>query len=156
MSHHGVKILKKKSYLALISNAAKGENHMFRNLYAVVDGRERDIFENGALSCSAFASGVLTLTGLMKGPRATVDSFEKALKDGGWIRLKEPREGAVLIWEGKTYSDGQTHRHAGFYVGNDRAVSNGSNSSGFPQEHHWTYEGTRNVESIWWHRDLDE
>ena len=151
-----VKILRKKSYLALIRNSAKGENHMFRNLFAIVDGEEKDIFENGMLSCSAFASGVLTFAGLMDGPRATVDSFEKALKEAGWIRLKEPRDGAVLIWEGKAFDDGKTHRHAGFYIGNDRAISNGSNTTGLPMEHHWTFDDTRKVESIWWHRDLDE
>lgn len=151
-----VKILKKKSYMALIRNAAKGENHMFRNLFALVDGQEKDIFENGMLSCSAFASGILTLSGLMDGPRATVDGFEKALEKNGWVLMKEPQEGSVLIWEGKTFDDGKMHRHAGFYVGDDRAVSNGSNTSGIPEEHHWTYEGTRNVESIWWHRDLEE
>lgn len=151
-----VKILKRKSYLTLIRNAAKGENHMFRNLYALVDGQEKDIFENGMLSCSAFASAVLVLSGLMKEPKATVDGFESALKEAGWVRLKEPRDGAVLIWKPKTFDDGSVHRHAGFYVGADMAVSNGSNTSGIPEEHHWTYNDTRQVESIWWHRELDE
>lgn len=151
-----VKILKKKSYLAMIRNAVRGEVHMFRNLYALVNGTERDILKNGELSCAAFISGVLTLNGLIDRPHATVDGTEKAIRVGGWVEVEKPQEGAVLAWEGIRYEDGQVHRHMGFFVGNDRAVSNASNAEGVPREHHWTYDGTRKVDRIWWHPALDE
>ena len=51
-----ITLLKKKNYIAMIQNAAKGENSMFRNLYALVDEKEKDIVNNGDLSCAFFLS----------------------------------------------------------------------------------------------------
>jgi hypothetical protein len=149
-----VRLLFKKSYLAMIRNAAAGENRMFRNLYALVDGAEHDILEDGKLSCAAFVSGILTLYGLIARPHATVGGTERAMRERGWAEIPEPREGAVLSWQPITYADGRTHGHLGFYVGDDRAVSNASNDGGIVREHHWTYDGARRVVRIWWHPDL--
>ncbi|HTP57179.1 MAG TPA: hypothetical protein VMJ72_02810 [Candidatus Paceibacterota bacterium] len=147
-------LLKKKSYLAMIRNAVRGETHLFRNVFASVDGVERDILEDGKLACASFVSGILMLNGLIDRPHATVPGTEKALAAAGWSIIDEPREGAVLSWEPITYSDTRTHGHLGFYIGNERAISNASNASGIPREHHWTYDGTRNVVRIWWHPSL--
>src|ERR1051326_3262321 len=115
-----VKILKKKSYLAMIRNAAKGENNMFRNLYALVDGQEQDILQNGQVSCAVFVSSVLAFSGMLDRPHATVQGTEKAMAQAGWTEVANLREGAVITWEPITYEDGETHWHIGFYVGNDR------------------------------------
>ena len=147
-------LLKKKNYLMMIANAAAGENRMFRNVFALVDGVERDILEDGKLACAAFVSGVLALNGLLDRPHATVSGTEKALEAAGWTIISEPRAGAVLSWEPITYADERTHGHLGFSIGNDRAISNASNASGIPREHHWTYDGTRKVVRIWWHPSL--
>ena len=156
MSLPEVKLLFKKNYLAMIRNAAKGENHMFRNVYALVDGVERDILEDGNLSCAAFVSGVLTLNGLIDRPHAAVGGTIKAMEQAGWVTTDEPRDGAVLSWESITYDDKRTHGHLGFYIGNNRAISNASNASGIPREHHWTYEEKRKIQYIWWHPRLDD
>jgi hypothetical protein len=152
-----VKILKKKSYLAMVRNAAQGEVRMFRNLFALVDGEEKDILRDGQVSCAVFVSAILYLqnSGWISSPHATVPSTEKDMEQNGWIQIPDLREGAVVTWEPITYHDGATHWHVGFYVGNDRAVSNASNDSGIPKEHHITYDGTRQVARIWWHPVLD-
>lgn len=139
---------------------------MFRNLYALVDGVEQDILRDGQVSCAVFVSALLYLQNSVlefEGkPRwisythATVPSTEKDMEQNGWIQISELREGAVITWEPITYDDGATHWHIGFYMGNDRAISNSSNETGVPKEHHVTYEGKRQVARIWWHPSLDE
>lgn len=155
-----VRLLKKKSYLAMVRNAAKGENHAFRNLYALVDDAEQDINKNGALACAFFASAILYINKLISDMHAGVPGLERDLKASGWELIDAPREGAVLVWEPFEGSFvpgmGQTHSHLGFCVGNDRAVSNGSNSTLMPEEHHITYNDTRKIARIWWHPVLEE
>lgn len=150
-----VKLLKKKSYLAMIINAARGENHMFRNLWASVDGEVRDINRDGALACGYFASAILYLNKLIGDMHAGVSGLERDLAASGWAQVPDLRAGAVIVWEPRPAADGTPHRHAGFSIGEDRAVSNGSNTTGMPEEHHITYDGTRNIERIWWHPDLE-
>jgi len=150
-----VQLLKKKSYIAMARNAARGENHMFRNLWASVDGEIRDINKDGGLACGFFASAVLYLNKLIGDMHAGVAGLERDLAASGWVQVPELREGAVLVWEARPGADGTPHLHAGFYLGDDRAVSNGSNSTHMPEEHHVTYDGTRKIERIWWHPSLD-
>lgn len=150
-----VKLLKKKSYLAMVGNAARGENHMFRNLWASVDGEVRDINNNGALACGFFASAILYLNKLIGDMHSGVAGLERDLAASGWAQVPELKDGAVLVWESRPGADGTPHLHAGFSIGNDRAVSNGSNSTLMPEEHHVTYDGTRKIDRIWWHSELE-
>lgn len=150
-----VTILKKKSYLAMIRNSARGENHMFRNRYATVDGMEQDIVHDGSLACSFFASTILFINKLIKDMHAGVVGLERDLEASGWVQINDLREGAVLTWEPQVGSDDQSHMHVGFYVGNDMAVSNNSNEFHVPREHHYTYNDTRKIIRIWWHPELD-
>ncbi len=165
-----VKLLFKENYLAMIRNAAKGENHMFRNFFITIDGTERDALADGALSCSTFLSSILYLQNstleFLKKPKwisfvhANVPAVERDMEQNGWQRIDDLCEGAVIVWEARKGVEipvyGNMHLHAGFYIGNDRAVSNGSNSTLMPEEHHVTYDGTRKIERIWWHPILDE
>lgn len=154
-----VTLLKRKNYLAMVRNAAKGENHMFRNLFALVDGAEQDINKDGALACSFFASAVLYIHKLIRDMHAGVPGLERDLAASGWHQIDELREGAVIVWEPRmgTFVPGmgEEHGHLGFYIGNDRAVSNGSNSTLMPEEHHVTYGDTRKIDRIWWHPELE-
>lgn len=154
-----LKFLKKKSLLAIVTNSLKGgDNYLFRNVYAKDEnGREIDILEDGKNSCAAFVSWILLAVELIKRPHATVEGTEKDLLDNGWYEIKELRPGAVLLWEPKIGKfDGLLHRHAGFYIGNNEAISNSSHNSGFPIKHHYDYNGARKVEKIYWHSDLDK
>jgi len=147
-------------------NAAKGENHMFRNFYITMDGVEQDALSDGALGCGVLVSSILylqnsTLEFLKKSKwisfvHANVLPTEQDMEANGWHHIDQLREGAVITWEPKPGSDGTLHRHMGFYIGGDRAISNGSNSTLMPEEHQVTYGGTRNIERIWWHPALEE
>lgn len=129
---------------------------MFRNLYANEGTKEIDILEDGKNSCAVFVSWILLTLELIKHPHASVFGIEKDLIVSGWFQIKELKPGAVLIWEEKIGQyDGIMHLHMGFYVGDDQAVSNSSQSSGFPIKHHVTYNDSRQVEKIYWHPELD-
>lgn len=155
-----VKLLKKKNYLAMIENAAKGENWMFRNLYAEVDGQEKDILEDGRLSCAVVLTSIIYLNRLTDDLSSTVDSAVRKLLASGWYETDELKPGAVLVWEKKAvqppHGDGKLHSHIGFYVGGEMAVSNSSFNSGVPIKHHYTYNDTRKIEKILWHPELDD
>jgi len=144
----------------MIENAAKGEVWMFRNFYAIKDDKEIDIFQNGGLSCAAFTSSILyffnSTLEFMNKPKwianmhANTRSVEKDILQHGWIETKELKVGAILVWE-----ELNGYPHIGFYVGNEKAVSNDSRGKGFPHKHHYTYNDTRKIEKIYWHPELD-
>ncbi len=152
-----ITLLKKKSLLSFIENSIKGgNNYLWRNLFARDEnGNVFDILQNGNVSCGVFVSTLLLNLELIKRPHATVGGVEGDLIGSGWLETKNLESGAVLIWEEKTFGDGSKHRHIGFYVGNDEAISN-STEVGFPARHHVTYDGTRKLEKIYWHPDLDK
>jgi len=144
-----MRLLTKKNYLTMIHNLAKGEIHIFRNLYVEIDGKERDILDDGRLACGKVVSSVLYLNKLISDMHATVEGTEKDMLASGWQEIAELKPGAVLVWEK------QEHEHIGFYVGHDEAISNDSSGSGFPWRHHVTYNNTRKIEKIYWHSELD-
>ena len=131
--------------------------NLFRNLFALVDGKRQDILKNGELSCAFFASAILLQFGLIKTGHTTVAGLVKDLENSDWEKITEPRPGAALIWEPLDF-DGETHSHCGFYIGDDQAISNSANS-GVPAQHHLTYgieDGKvgRKVVAIYWHNML--
>jgi hypothetical protein len=131
-----VVILKKESYLAMINNAV-GTN-IFRNLYALVDGEKNDIVENGDLSCAFFVSSILHQFHLITSPHATVSGLERDLKNSGWKVTGEYHQGDVIIWEPKIQNNNEIHTHAGFFIGEDQAISNSCENK-TPQKHHFTF-----------------
>ena len=161
--------LLKKNYLAMIHNSAKGENHMFRNFFITLDGVERDALADGALGCGVIISSILYLQNstleFLKKPKwisfthASVISTERDMEKNGWVHIPEVREGAIITWEARKGREvpvyGDMHLHMGFYIGNERAVSNGSNTTLMPEEHHYTYDGARKISRIWWHPELE-
>ncbi len=139
----------------MIENAAKGENWMFRNFFVEEDEKEKDVLENGGLSCAVFVSSVLYLNKLIQDIHATVGSVTKDMLASGWYEVEDLKPGAVLVWENKLgKNDGKMHGHNGFYIGNDTAVSNDSKGTGIPGKHHYTYNDTRKIEKIYWHPSL--
>lgn len=156
----------------MIENAARGENWMFRNFYAEVSGKEKDILGNGRWSCAVFVSSILYLNKLIGDIHANTGSVEKDMLESGWqvttcdvgtldddiaSRQKGLRPGAVLVWEVKIApDDNQPHSHIGFYAGGKEAISNDSRGAGFPHKHHYTYNGARKIEKIYWHPKLDD
>ena len=140
----------------MIQNAANGQNWMFRNLFVEDGGQVKDILNDGRWSCAVFVSSILYLNKLIKDVHANVDSTVRDMIASGWHEIKDLRSGAVIVWKKKSaQDDGQMHGHIGFFVGNDMAISNDSGGTGFPREHDPTFNGTREVDKILWHPDLD-
>jgi hypothetical protein len=139
------------SYIAVVKNSV-GTN-TFRNFYAQVDGKNKDILQDGVLSCAFFVSSILLIFGLVNEMHATIGRTVQDMERMGWVRIKKPRPGAVIVWEKEKFDDGLEHGHIGFYLGESRAVSNNTPTR-VPKEHHWTYDGKRKVGTIWWHPDL--
>lgn len=137
-----------KTYLAVIKNSV--ETKMFRNLYAKVNNKRKDITQNGNLSCAFYVSSILFLFKLIKGIHATVDGSTRDLKKSGWKEIKEPKSGCVLVWKKENFADGSPHKHIGFYAGKGKAISNNF-KYGYPREHNWKI---KKVESILWHPSI--
>jgi len=143
--------LLKETYLMVIKNSIGSK--MFRSLYAKVDGKKTDITRRGDLSCAFYASSVLFLFGLIKKKHATVSSTIKDLKRVGWKEIKKPKIGSVLIWAEKEYENGEKYKHIGFYIGNEKAISN-SPKYRYPIEHSWNRLQERKIVSILWNPEL--
>ncbi len=141
-----------KSYVSTIKNSI-GSN-LFQNLYATVDGKEVDITTNGNLSCAYYASSILLIFKLIKSVHATVDGTVRDLKEFGWVEIKEPKIGAVLVWEKVDFGNKQYHKHIGFYIGEEKAISN-DQEKGCPNEHDWQFNGKRKIEAIFWNPKLE-
>jgi hypothetical protein len=146
-----------KTYLQTIKNSV-GSN-LFRNLFAKVDGVEKDILNDGELSCAYFVSHILLMFNLIKEGHATVTGTVRDMEQSGWVKIENLREGAVLVWEASIQDEeGNMHDHIGFYIGEDHAISN-STSKRTPQRHFWTFakegeDGYRKVSAIYWNEDI--
>ena len=119
------------TYLALVKNSPGTK--MFRNIYADVDGEYRDITDGGDLSCAFFVSSVLLIFESIERVHATVVSTVKDMEKSGWEDAEEPRPGDLIVW-GAERSNERKHKHIGFFLGDDKVVSNSKNSR-HPIEH---------------------
>ncbi len=147
-----MKILFFENYLTMIRGSV-GTN-MFRNLYAEIEWAKKDITENGNLSCAFFVSSLLKILGLTKEIHATVDGTVRDLLSSEWYEISEPKVGAVLVWEKVDFGENSFHKHIGFYMGENKAISNDA-KIGNPQIHDYTFEGTRKIEKILWNKKLE-
>lgn len=148
-----VKVALYDSYIKAIRNSIGSK--LFRNLYAYVDGEKRDIARNGTLACDIYVSSTLLMFGLIDKLYATVDSCVSRLPKCGWYRIKKPRPGAILVWEAVKFPDRQKHKHIGFYIGKNKAVSNNYKKR-VPAAHHWNFGGNRRVTQIFWNKRLSD
>jgi len=124
-----------------------------------------DSLENGRNSCAVLVSSILySFNSLLefsdkklwiKFIHTTVISTEKDMLENGWYEIKELKSGAVIIWEKKDGCNGEPHNHIGFFMGGEEAISNDSRGTGFPHKHHYTYNGTRKIEKIYSHDELN-
>lgn len=119
------------TYMAVIRNSPGTE--MFKNVYAEVNGEYKDITDNGDLSCAFFVSSVLVIFGLIGEIHMTVRSTIREMKRSGWIDTNDPKEGDVVIW-GEEFSNQEKHMHIGFFLNEERAISNSKNKK-HPIEH---------------------
>lgn len=129
---------------------------MFRSLFVINEkGKKLDALKNGDLACAFFVSCVLKIFSLIDYPHATVDSTIRDMLENGWHRTKKFKPGNVLLWE----KNKTGRRHLGFYIGDNKAVSN-SYKNKFPIIHHITYgknkdgQPKRKIEEIFTHSDI--
>lgn len=128
------------TYLSFIKKSI--DSKLFQNAFFSFNSKKTDILENGNLSCAFFVSSILKIFSQINNLHATVEGTVKDLENSGWKKLKTPKEGSVLVWEEK-----KGHKHIGFYLGKNKAVSNSSKKHA-PEAHHFTYNGKRKIELI--------
>lgn len=145
-----IKALKFKTYVTFIKNSINSK--IFRNSFANIDGEVRDILENGKLSCAFYVCSVLKIFDLISDMHATVDGAIKDLEKNDWYEIENLKPGAILVWERSGINAG--HRHIGFYLGDDKAVSNGTKKRKIIK-HHFKYKNKRKIEKILWCDKLD-
>jgi hypothetical protein len=148
-----------RSYIRTIENSV-GSN-IFRNLFFRVDGRVIDVLEDGDLACANYATAILYLFDLVKQRHTTVTGTVEDLLRSGWYEINKPRKGAVILWGYKKRDDGTQgkHRHVGFYLNRETAISNDSLSRVIAR-HHPTFgtfssgEAKRDILAYYWHEKL--
>ena len=130
------KILDYQNYLETIK-ASEGSK-MFRNFYVLNDNKKRDILKNGQLSCARYATSILKLFDLISETHATVSGTIKDMFKNGWKPTKKLVPGNVLVWEEAITSNNENHKHIGFYLGANKAISHLDKACS-PVIHHFTY-----------------
>lgn len=157
------------TYIARIKNSI--DSKIFQNVYVIENGKKRDAASSGRFACAQFISGILFISKLIKDMHTTTQMLLKDMEDSNWYKIDKPREGAVIIWAPwKTKEDlskniisfpweNEDRWHAGFYIGNDKVISNDPNTRA-PKEHHLTYgekngKPIRKIEGIWWNDKLN-
>ncbi len=134
-------------------------NRLFRHFYVYKNDKRVNAVKNGRLSCAFFVSFILHNFDLIKQSHLTVKSTIKDMQKSGWTKIKKPKKGAVIVWQEKIGSDGQVHKHIGFYVSYQRVISN-SFKKRTPILHHWTFglrssKTYRQITDIFWHHKLN-
>lgn len=144
------------TYLAAIKNSLGSK--LFKSNFFKINNKKKDLLRNGELSCGFYVSSILYLFKLIKDIHVTVDGTIKDLEKSGWRKITKPKPGAVIVWEGLTENN-ETHKHIGFYINNNMAVSNSSKNK-IIAKHHWTYgnkngKPIRKVTNIYWNQKLE-
>lgn len=145
------------SYLAFIKGSVGSKS--YQKDYYLINGKKLDVLENGNLACAYYVSAVLRVFDLTPITHTTVRSTVIDMEKSGWKKIRKPRLGCVLVWEGKKGESG-LHKHVGFYMGDEKAISN-SDKKRCPIIHHWTYgvlkaKPKREVEAMYWHSELNK
>ena len=114
--------------------------------------------KDGKLSCAVFVSSILYLFKLLPDLHATIRGTTADLKKSGWVNIKKPKPGTVLVWEAQ-FLGNESHEHMGFYMGGNKAISN-SRKKHQPTWHHYEF-GAKNgqpvckIKQIFWNKKLD-
>lgn len=140
--------------LITYANAAVGST-LFQHIYVrdAATGEERDTMENGFLSCASFLSTILAMLSLIDRPHSTVAATLKTMHEAGWVKVSEPREGAVVHWAAGPLG----HEHIGFCVGESQVISNHSGER-TPQRHGLEHPTTPGLmpDYYLWHPKLEQ
>lgn len=152
-----IKLLSDDTYLAIIKNSVGAKT--WQNSWARQGEKRIDLVKGGDLSCAFFVSSILKLFNLITNIHVTVGGAIVDLEKSGWRKTKSFKPGDIIVWGPKLGRDGQEHRHLGFCLGGDRAVSNSSKAKKIAL-HHVTYgkkkgRPVRAIEAIYTHKKLN-
>lgn len=139
------------TYISAIKNSIGSKT--YRQIFAKVNGKKKDITENGNLSCAYYVTSLLLIFKLVNEVHATVSGTVRDIEKSGWTQIDKPKVGAIIVWGKKDFGKGDFHSHIGFYIGKNEAISN-SPKKGIVEKHHFTYKNTRKIEKIFWHKRL--
>lgn len=148
------------SYIKTIENSV-GSN-IFRNLYFRIENKIVDVLDDGDLSCATYVTTILYIHDLIKERHTTVVATIDDILKSGWYEIKDARRGALILWDYKKKDDGTQgkHKHVGFYINSDTAVSNDS-STRVVAKHHPTFgtfpngEAKREILAYYWNDKLN-
>ncbi|MDD3101686.1 MAG: NlpC/P60 family protein [Patescibacteria group bacterium] len=148
-----IEVALSQSYFKMIENGV-GSN-LFRNFYIRQGDKKQDAVQGGKLSCAFFVSTILNNFNLIKQPHLTVKSTLEDMQKMGWSKIKKLKKGAIILWETK-----DDHSHLGFYIGNNKAISNNPIKKQ-PIIHHYTFgprgdKSYRQITAVFWHKKLDK
>jgi hypothetical protein len=136
--------LLEESYLAFIRNSVGSKS--YQSFYVKKGGKKLDVLGKGELSCAFYVSSVLHLFDLIRKPHFTVSrTADDIIRNGGKkVSLSKAKPGDILVWLPKSSKSG-LHNHIGFYLGNNKAVSNSDKQKKITL-HDWEFSGKRKVE----------
>lgn len=148
MADANLEILKQRTYLTTIENSVGSTQ--YRSLFVRYQdsGEEKDILENGELSCAYFVSSVLYLFGMLDKQRATVASVLRHVNESpDWteVSVAEAEPGDVVFYEEREFERGTRHAHVGFVLNGEEAVST-SDTKKCVTKHQLDYHP---IESVW-------
>lgn len=148
--------MKLKNFLLHFQNSIGSQ--LFRNYFV----EDKDVLENGDLSCAYYVSSILVLHGLIDRPHFTVPGTLYSMEKAGWTQINHLKKGCIVVW-GSVHQNGADHKHLGVYIGDQQAISNRS-SLGMPGEHPLHYSGLDKdgnkkkapVLAYYWHSAFDK
>jgi len=124
-------IMRKETFLKMVENSEGCK--LFNSLMMKKGGEVFDILGDGDVSCATFTSNILYLNEFLSKRTTTVLGLEKILSEevkSESSRFVEitiadfiPEKGDVVFWESIMGDDGAAHRHVGFVLNENEAVS---------------------------------
>lgn len=124
-------IMRKETFLKMVENSEGCK--LFNSLMMKKGGEVFDILDDGDVSCATFTSSILFLNRFLPEQKSTVKglsdvlSGETEFKPDRFIEIPIadfiPEKGDVVFWESIMGDDGAAHRHVGFVLNENEAVS---------------------------------
>lgn len=151
---------RRATYLAMIEGSI-GTKMFQRSFFRDREGFPVEVCGEGRWSCAFHVSGIQKMSDLVRLTCTSVDHLEKEMRNSGWKERCSRmffQSGDVVFWEAMENSDGQEHRHCGFYCHDDIFVSNLHNgeNGNVPHEHGKDYWPGRNIERTYFHPLISE
>jgi len=124
-------ILRKETFLKMVENSIGCK--LFNSLIMKKEGQAVDILDDGDVSCATFTSSILFLNHFLPEQKSTVPGLKKVLSEevkseaGRFTEIPMvdfiPEKGDIVFWEEIIGEDGVGHRHVGFVLNENEAVS---------------------------------